>query len=148
MATKKQDIVYKVLNIKIYKSKYAKYPCYTSSSVPDNISEIYRLGRKTIPRIGKLFAFKTLNDAKDFSNCQFILKCKARISNNMKIDRILRRQDLDLKTITDFWNGVNILEAEDFLKDVWFNPEVVKFREKIIAGGKWHECPVYNLTIK
>ena len=46
------------------------------------------------------------------------------------------------------WKAVNVLDCKDFLSDVWFNPEVRRFREKIIAGGKWHECPVYNLSME
>ena len=46
------------------------------------------------------------------------------------------------------WRAVNVLQCKDFLSEIWFSQEVVKFREKIIAGGKWHECPVYNLSMK
>jgi len=41
--------------------------------------------------------------------------------------------------------GINVLEANDFVKDVWNAPEAIKFRTKLLhtqVGGCRH-CPVY-----
>jgi hypothetical protein len=36
---------------------------------------------------------------------------------------------------------VNVLEAEDFVRDVWCSPQVQKFRNNLLSGGR--QCPVY-----
>jgi MoaA/NifB/PqqE/SkfB family radical SAM enzyme len=49
------------------------------------------------------------------------------------------------------WNGVSILEAQDFQKDIWMHPEVVRFRNKLLKQNNTHidkecyRCPVYAL---
>lgn len=51
------------------------------------------------------------------------------------------------------WRGISMLDVEDFLKDVWYNPEVEKFRTQLLTqpGYLQHDCrlcPVYNLYPK
>lgn len=45
------------------------------------------------------------------------------------------------------WSGVNVLDCDDFLRDVWFNPEVIKFRNSLINQESNKQdirtCPVY-----
>jgi len=37
----------------------------------------------------------------------------------------------------DIWeNGINLLEVTDFLKDVWFHPSTVAFRDKVVECNK------------
>jgi hypothetical protein len=49
------------------------------------------------------------------------------------------------------WKGINLLEVEDFVRDVWFSPEVKKFREALTCQNNEHIdkecylCPVYDL---
>ena len=40
---------------------------------------------------------------------------------------------------------INILEIKDFMKEVWFAPETVKFRTKLLEGKR--KCPVFNLEM-
>jgi len=49
------------------------------------------------------------------------------------------------------WTGINVLEAKDFLNDVWFHPETERFRTKLTTQDNKHICadcrlcPVYDL---
>jgi len=45
--------------------------------------------------------------------------------------------------------GISVLECDDFLKDVWYNPRVIKFREKLLeTTHKEHlSCPVFDLDL-
>ncbi len=38
------------------------------------------------------------------------------------------------------YNPVNVLQCEDFIKDVWYNPEIIKFRNSIINNNR--QCPL------
>lgn len=38
------------------------------------------------------------------------------------------------------WKGVNVLEAKDFIKDVWQNEETKKFRSKLTSQDNTHIC--------
>jgi MoaA/NifB/PqqE/SkfB family radical SAM enzyme len=47
-------------------------------------------------------------------------------------------------------NHVNVLEANDFLKDVWFSPEFVKFRKMLYESRDCNECencPAFDLGV-
>lgn len=47
----------------------------------------------------------------------------------------------------DTWKeGIDVLHCEDFLKDVWWNSRLVKWRERL--GKNNRECPIYNLKAK
>jgi hypothetical protein len=57
-----------------------------------------------------------------------------------------------INTAGEYWNcsfsekadgvePVNVLEAEDFVRDVWCSPQVQKFRNNLLSGGR--QCPVY-----
>ena len=39
--------------------------------------------------------------------------------------------------------GINVLECEDFIKDVWNNPRTIAFRNKLIANDC--NCPIYKI---
>jgi MoaA/NifB/PqqE/SkfB family radical SAM enzyme len=49
------------------------------------------------------------------------------------------------------WKGVSMIEAKDFLDDVWYNPEVNKFRDALMVQDNSHICgdcrlcPVFDL---
>ncbi|MHA1707744.1 MAG: SPASM domain-containing protein [Candidatus Heimdallarchaeaceae archaeon] len=48
------------------------------------------------------------------------------------------------------WDGVNVLNCDNFLKDVWLHPEVVSFRNLILEqkpelSEDCYECPIFNL---
>lgn len=49
------------------------------------------------------------------------------------------------------WTGVDVLSADDFVKDVWYDEETVKFRNKLTKQDNSHIChdcrlcPVYDL---
>ena len=49
------------------------------------------------------------------------------------------------------WKGINLLEIDDFQRDVWHNPEVERFRNKLICQDNKHIdsecylCPVFDL---
>ena len=49
------------------------------------------------------------------------------------------------------WKSVNLLEVEDFMKDVWNHPEVLKFRDALVSQDNKHICsdcylcPSYSL---
>jgi hypothetical protein len=36
---------------------------------------------------------------------------------------------------------VSVLKAEDFIRDVWCSPQVQKFRDNLLSGGR--RCPIY-----
>ena len=40
-------------------------------------------------------------------------------------------------------SGINLLEIEDFNKDVWFNDRIVHFRNNLLKNGR--KCPMYDL---
>jgi len=44
------------------------------------------------------------------------------------------------------WEGINLLEIEDYIKDVWYHPEVVRFRNKLLENKR--QCFVHNLGMK
>ena len=73
---KKQTIVFKVVT----RNKLKRYTSSTASLINPHLNLKYRIGRKTIPKIGELFAFNTLNAAQKFAANHTILICKARIS--------------------------------------------------------------------
>jgi MoaA/NifB/PqqE/SkfB family radical SAM enzyme len=42
------------------------------------------------------------------------------------------------------WNeGISVLEADDFLKDIWQNEKTVAFRTKLVGCGR--NCPLYTI---
>ena len=46
------------------------------------------------------------------------------------------------------YNGVDVLSADDFINDVWFSDDFVRFRESVILNtdkNKCRMCPIYNL---
>jgi hypothetical protein len=48
------------------------------------------------------------------------------------------------------WQGIDVLSCKDFLKDVWFAPEVVKFRGKLLDGEQksgCRSCPIFDLEL-
>lgn len=45
----------------------------------------------------------------------------------------------------DTWaEGLNVLECDDFLKDIWYNERLVRWRSRLIENNR--DCPIYNLT--
>jgi hypothetical protein len=49
------------------------------------------------------------------------------------------------------YKGINIKEAKDFLKDIWFNEETVNFRNKVINNKNelgCRMCPEYRLEME
>jgi len=46
--------------------------------------------------------------------------------------------------------GISVLECEDFLQDIWYNPRVVQFRENLIETiyEKKSSCPMFNLDLE
>ena len=42
---------------------------------------------------------------------------------------------------------VDVVDAEDFYRDVWMHPETIKFRNKLLGTTEFNcrKCPVYNL---
>lgn len=46
--------------------------------------------------------------------------------------------------------GVDILSQDNFLKDVWFGPEISNFRKRLLSNKDCNECrmcPIFNLEI-
>lgn len=43
----------------------------------------------------------------------------------------------------DWKQGINVLECNDFYKDIWYNPRIVEFRGRLLANGR--KCPMFNL---
>jgi MoaA/NifB/PqqE/SkfB family radical SAM enzyme len=41
------------------------------------------------------------------------------------------------------FEGISVVDCKDFLQDVWFNPRVVEWRDKLIVGCR--NCPVYKI---
>ena len=46
-------------------------------------------------------------------------------------------------SFTEDEHGVSMLEAKDFLADVWNSPRFQLFRSKLLFGGR--KCPAYNV---
>jgi len=42
--------------------------------------------------------------------------------------------------------GINVLDCENFLRDVWHNDRVVEWRKKLLQ--KKRECPIYDLSLE
>jgi len=40
------------------------------------------------------------------------------------------------------FEGIDVIEAEDFLRDVWYHPRTVKWREELLATAKGKKCLV------
>ena len=51
------------------------------------------------------------------------------------------------------FKGIDVTEVDNFLKDVWFHPETVAWREKLLATAKkdgclvkgCRECPAFDI---
>jgi len=49
------------------------------------------------------------------------------------------------------WRAISLLDATDFIKDIWHSPEVEKFRNRLVSQDNSHIdnecylCPVYDL---
>lgn len=43
----------------------------------------------------------------------------------------------------DWKTGIDVLSSTDFLKDVWNNPRVLRFREKLLKNGRC--CPLFEV---
>jgi MoaA/NifB/PqqE/SkfB family radical SAM enzyme len=46
-------------------------------------------------------------------------------------------------SFTEEGEGIDLLTIDDFLSEVWFNPEIVAWRNNLLACGR--ACPVYNV---
>ena len=47
----------------------------------------------------------------------------------------------------DVWQeGIDVLNCNDFLQDVWLHPRLIKWRERLINNKR--ECPIYNLSLE
>jgi len=45
----------------------------------------------------------------------------------------------------DTWkDGLNVLECDDFMKDIWYNERLIKWRSRLLANNR--ECPIYDLN--
>jgi hypothetical protein len=50
----------------------------------------------------------------------------------------------------DGWEGINLLEVKDFMKEVWNHPEVLKFRGKLMVNQErdgCRSCPIFDLSM-
>ncbi len=46
----------------------------------------------------------------------------------------------------DKWvDGIDVLNCDDFIKDVWMNPRLIKWRKRLIKNER--SCPIYELSI-
>ena len=45
----------------------------------------------------------------------------------------------------NFYEGLDVLNCENFLKDIWFNPRLVDWRKKLMNNNR--ECPIYDLSV-
>jgi MoaA/NifB/PqqE/SkfB family radical SAM enzyme len=43
----------------------------------------------------------------------------------------------------DGWTGIDVLGANDFLQDVWYNPKTIEFRKKLLDCKR--DCPIYKI---
>lgn len=49
----------------------------------------------------------------------------------------------------DGWKGIDILKVNDFIKEVWYHPEVLRFRNQAIENKKKRiNCQLFNLDLK
>ncbi len=47
----------------------------------------------------------------------------------------------------DEWvEGIDVLNCDNFIKDVWMNPRLVKWRKRLIKNKR--SCPIYNLSLQ
>jgi len=45
----------------------------------------------------------------------------------------------------DNWQeGIDVLNCNDFFKDVWFNPRLIEWRKRLLDNNR--DCPIYNLS--
>ena len=45
----------------------------------------------------------------------------------------------------DIENGIDVLNCNDFMEDIWFSGETIKWRERLLSNNR--NCPVYNLEV-
>lgn len=49
----------------------------------------------------------------------------------------------------DGWKGIDVLECDDFMKDVWHSPEVQRFRKLLTQNNQGcRSCPIFNLGME
>ncbi|MBC8427488.1 MAG: radical SAM protein [Proteobacteria bacterium] len=41
------------------------------------------------------------------------------------------------------WKGIDVINSDDFIKDVWNGEETIKFRDKLLKQNR--KCPIFNL---
>jgi MoaA/NifB/PqqE/SkfB family radical SAM enzyme len=47
----------------------------------------------------------------------------------------------------DNWQkGIDVLNCDDFIKDVWNHPRLIKWRERLLENKR--NCPIYDLSLK
>lgn len=46
-------------------------------------------------------------------------------------------------SFTEEGEGIDVLNCNDFLQDVWYNPETIEWRKKLLENCR--NCPVYNI---
>lgn len=96
----KTSIVYKLTS-----------PGFTSYCMDGPCRRKYEIGKKTLPKVGKLFAFRTLEDAKAFGGDYPIFVCKAKLATDQERA------------------GNTIFGSEEWLKIVWEKQNLVLVKE-------------------
>jgi MoaA/NifB/PqqE/SkfB family radical SAM enzyme len=47
----------------------------------------------------------------------------------------------------DNWKeGLDVLHCDNFLKDIWYHPRLMKWRERLLSGDR--NCPIYDLSLE
>lgn len=46
----------------------------------------------------------------------------------------------------DWQEGLDVLDCNDFLKDIWYHPRLIKWRERLLSRKR--SCPIYNLNFQ
>ena len=47
------------------------------------------------------------------------------------------------ENVKDWTDGIDVVNCNDFIKDIWMHPRVQEFREKLLNNNR--NCPIYNI---
>ena len=112
-----------------------------SSSVPYLLRHTYEIGKVTTPRIGKLFAFTSINCALNFmGRTQKILECEAEVYDDREILAIIPALSLTIEKAKKFWDdyfkeygylGETCLSPQGTVFCNWIKPIKIAYEEGV-----------------
>ena len=50
------------------------------------------------------------------------------------------------ENVDEFGDGLDVVDCENFIRDIWMNKKTVQFRKNLLSGNR--ECPIYKIYDK